>query len=220
MTAGADLAARLTALKRVNDPILGVVSPAEMAKASLLWPSGNWAAIEALSVAEASGRRLEEYLFTPAPDADPLPAGITTLPVAVVYDGDSARLYSAHELVPSRAAILQIDPNLKTIADDDFLSGYFDCLHRADLEGTLACFELDGYMQHSNGRRYYAPDRLREDFIGMFASNGGRIDVKFANVLDDGHVRAFECYMPSGRPAVAVYQRGVTGKIAAIRICL
>ena len=220
MSGAAELAMRLSTVAQVNDPLLGTVTPADMAKHSLLWPSDRWASIEKVSVSEASGRRLEEYLFTPSADAEPLPAGITTLPVSIIFDRNEARLYSAHELVPARAPILKIDPTVQAIADDGFLSGYFDCLHSADLEGTLACFEADGYMQHSNGHRYPAPDRLREDFIGMFANNGGKIDVKFANVTDDGRVRAFECYMPNGRPAVATYQRGPSGKIAAIRICL
>jgi hypothetical protein len=220
MTTKASLAERLSALEQVNDPMLGIVSPAEMAERGLLWPSERWAEIETISVAEASGRRLEEYLFTPADGTESLPAGIKVLPVSIVYDGNCARIYSAHELVSFRAPILAVAPELYPVGDDGFLGGYFNCLHRADLEGTLACFEVDGYMQHSNGRRYPAPDRLREDFVGMFANNGGKINVSFANVLDDGRVRAFECYMPSGRPAVAAYQRGPTGKIAAIRICL
>lgn len=211
---------RLLALKEINDPLLGVVLPAQMAEGSLLWPSERWSAIDTVSIAEASGRRLEEYLFTPAANARPLPAGITVLPVAFVFEGDTARVYSAHELVAERAPILDIGPGINAIADDGFLSGYFDCLHRADLDGTMSMFEADGYMQHSNGHRYPAPYRLREDFIKMFANNGGKIEVKFANVMDDGRVRAFECYMPSGRPAVACYERGATGKIAAIRICL
>lgn len=81
-------------------------------------------------------------------------------------------------------------------------------------------FEPDGYIQHSNGERFQGPERLREDYTNMFKANGGRIRVRFANVTDDGERRAFECVMPSGRPAIAIYERGTGGKIAAIRISL
>ncbi len=90
----------------------------------------------------------------------------------------------------------------------------------ADLEASIAMFEPDGYIQHSNGDRYQGPDRLREDYTNMFKANGGTIGVALVNVMDDGERRAFEVVMPSGRPGVAVYERGPSGKIAAIRISL
>jgi hypothetical protein len=211
---------RLAKLETINEPVLGTVSMAEFMRSSMFVPDIRWQEVRLVNTAAAAGRVLEEYLYIPGSRSPTLPEQISQLPVSIVFDGQHARLYSAHELVPSRAPILEIDPSVEPVADDNFLGGYFDCLHRADLDGTLSMFETDGYMQHSNGHRYPAPDKLREDFISMFANNGGRINVRFCSVMDDGIVRSFECYMPSGRPAIATYQRGATGRIAAIRICL
>jgi predicted SnoaL-like aldol condensation-catalyzing enzyme len=117
--------------------------------------------------------------------------------------------------------MLPIDDTVTAAArPGDFLDGYFEHLIAGDLEGSIAMFEPDGYIQHSNGVRYQGAQRIREDYTNMFKANGGQIMVKFANVTDDGERRAFECVMPSGRPAVAVYERGPTGRIAALRISL
>jgi SnoaL-like domain len=198
----------------VNEPTLGEVSPAEVESRGRLWPGEKWADVELVAVTQASERRLEEYRLTPAD-------GSEVLPLAVMIDGDKARMYCAHGLVPDRAPMLSIDPAVETSpGPGDFLDGYFSHLEDANLEASLAMFEPDGYIQHSNGHRFQGPDRLRADYVTMFKANGGRIGVKFANVMDDGERRAFECVMPSGRPAVAVYERGASGKIAAIRISL
>jgi hypothetical protein len=214
------LVERLAVLDAIDDPRLGLVPPARFLAGSLLAPDERWARIEPVATTEAAGRRLEEYLLHPRPGAVELPQGIEVLPLAVMFAGPVARAYSAHELVPARTLEVALESGLDPVGADGFLGGYFERLHAADLEGTLALFEADGYMQHSNGHRFVGPVHLREDYTKMFAANGGRIVVQFANVMDDGRIRAFECRMPSGRPAVAVYERGRSGKIAAIRIAL
>ena len=198
----------------VHDPITGAASPEIVARDSRLWPGSHWSEIAHVATTASKERRIDEYVFTPAD-------GGTPMPVVVVREGDRARVYAAHELVADRAPMLSLDTDVRTSTESgDFLDGYFAHLTAGDLEGSVAMFEPDGYIQHSNGERFQGPDRLREDYLKMFAHNKGRIDVQFANVTDDGKRRAFECVMPSGRPAVAVYERGPNGKIAAVRISL
>ena len=204
----------LRSLSVIDDPITGAVSPDVVAQSSVLWPDDRWIAIDHTATTVADGRRLEEYVFTPADGGAPLP-------VVLMIDGDKGRLYAAHGLVPDRKPMLPLDPSIKASAEPgDFLDGYFEHLVDADLEASIAMFEPDGYIQHSNGDRYQGPARLREDYTTMFKANGGTIGVRFANVMDDGQRRAFEVVMPSGRPGIAVYERGPSGKIAAIRISL
>lgn len=208
------LMATLQGLSVIHDPILGKTTPAALARSSTLWPGPHWSAVSLVATTSAAGRQIKEYVFTSAQDG-------LSLPVVLVIDGDVGRLYSAHTLTPSRAVMLPLDDSVSASAEPgDFLDGYFEHLETASVEESIEMFEPDGYIQHSNGERYQGPERLREDYTNMFKSNGGRIRVLFANVTDDGERRAFECVMPSGRPAIAIYERGTGGKIAAIRISL
>ena len=209
-----ELLATLHGLSSIDDPIVGAAPPETVARSSKLWPGDQWSAITLTAKTIANGRRLEEYVFTPADGGHPLP-------VVLMIDGDRGRLYSAHGLVADRKPMLPLDSSIKPSAEPgDFLDGYFEHLVDADIEASIAMFEPDGYIQHSNGDRYQGQERLREDYANMFKANGGTIGVHFVNVMDDGKHRAFEVVMPSGRPGVAVYERGPSGKIAAIRISL
>jgi hypothetical protein len=210
----ADLLATLQGLSSIDDPFVGATTPEAVARLSKLWPGDQWREIAHTATTIANGRRLEEYVFTPAD-------GGRALPVVLMIDGNRGRLYSAHGLVAGRKPILPPDPSVKASAEPgDFLDGYFEHLVAADIEASIAMFEPDGYIQHSNGDRYQGPERLHEDYTNMFKANGGTIGVGLVNVMDDGERRAFEVVMPSGRPGVAVYERGPSGKIAAIRISL
>jgi hypothetical protein len=46
------------------------------------------------------------------------------------------------------------------------------------------------------------------------------IRIRYCQFTDDGTTCAAEVYMPSGRPAVATYERGSAGKLRAVRIYL
>jgi hypothetical protein len=208
------LQAALMGLSVIHDPILGKTTPATLAQSGHLWPGSQWSAVLLMTTTNAAGRRIEEYVYTGQPDG-------LNLPVVLVIDKDVGRLYSDHALTRSREVILPLDDSISASAEPgDFLDGYFEHLETAALEESIGMFEPDGYIRHSNGERFQGPERLREDYTNMFKSNGGRIRVRFANVTDDGKHRAFECVMPSGRPAIAIYERGTGGKIAAIRISL
>lgn len=218
------LATRLLQQTSINDPFVGDVAPGEMQARSKLWPDASrWQALTLKYVTEQGARRIEEYVFTGVPGYALTEMGVD-LPVAIVFekatDGAShARVYSAHELVENRGPILPVDATL--VADrgsDDIFKQYFDALHDADLERTVAIFEDDGYMRHSNGKSYVGHAALRPAFTKFFASGG--IKLRYCNKTDQGPITALECYMPSGRPACAIYQRGKNGKVEAARLYL
>jgi len=209
-----ELQVKLRALKTVNDPYLGAGPVANFEADSPLWPGERWSRIALVSAASGDGRTVEEYLFFPADGHRPV------LPVAIVFDGDQARVYSDHHLVEHRAPILPVSEEAYKLGHSgEFFGGYFHHLASADLDGTMSDLEYDGYLQHSDGDRFRG-QRLRDDFVKMFKANGGNIQIKYANFFDDGRMRIMEVYMPSGRPAVACYERGETGKLAAIRLYL
>lgn len=220
------LAGRLLQQRLINDPVCGDVPAQQVRDNSPLWPHAKrWSALRLIAVTEQGKRRLEEYLFHPAgPDSGvPIHPG-SDLPVAIMFaeraDGSPcARIYSAHQLVADRGPILPVDPHLvPDRGGDDILVRYFPTLHSANLEASVALFEADGYLQHSNGETYRGHERLRVDFTKFFQTGG--IVLKYCNRTDAGPRTALEVYMPSGRPAVAVYERGSTGRVAAARLYL
>jgi hypothetical protein len=222
----ATLAQQLLAQTLINDPVCGDVPPLEMQQHSPLWPSAaRWSAIRRIAITEEGSRRLEEYMYHPATTDTGVPIHPgSDLPVAVMFAKRSngtpcARIYSAHQLVAARAPILPVDPQLvPDRGGDDILVRYFPTLHSANLEASVALFEKHGYLQHSNGETYRGHERLRIDFTKFFQTGG--IHLKYCNRTDAGPRTALEVYMPSGRPAVAVYERGPTGLIGAARLYL
>jgi hypothetical protein len=84
---------------------------------------------------------------------------------------------------------------------------------------ALPIFDPDGYFRHSNAETFTGRDELRTDFTKMMGNSGIRI--RYCQFTDDGTTCAAEVYMPSGRPAVALYERSATpGRLHAVRIYL
>lgn len=202
----------------VNDPFLGEGSPAGFEAGSMLWPGERWSRVEHMFTTEAGGRRLEEYRFTPADGHR------GALPVAFLFetlsDGrESAIVYSDHHLVEDRAPVHPKVPDIHPWrSDEDVLYAYFRALNGNRLEEVLDLFETDGYFRHSNDETFRGRDELRIDFTKMMGQAGIKVD--YCRFTDDGVTCAAEVYMPSGRPAVAVYERGAPGKLKAVRIYL
>lgn len=216
--ARAALSASLAAADLINDPYLGVKPANVFLGESALAPGERWSRIEPTFVTEASGRRLEEYSYTPADGHR------GDLPVAFLFevlpDGRKGVIvYSDHHLVPDRAPIHPRVPDIHPwLSQDDVLFSYFRALNGNRLEDVLDQFEEDGYFRHSNDETFRGRDELRVDFTKMMGTSGIRVD--YCRFTDDGTTCAAEVYMPSGRPAVAVYQRGRPGKLKAVRIYL
>jgi hypothetical protein len=220
----ATLQQRLLAQASVDDPFTGKTTPANVQAGSKLWPdSSRWEKLTLHYVIEQGNRRIEEYVFTGVPGYALTEMGVD-LPVSIVFekqlDGSSvARQYSAHELVKDRGPMLAVDESLlPTRGPDDIFVAYFKALREADLDATLATFAADGYMRHSNGKSYVGLDALRPAFTKFFAN--GPIKLRYCNKTDAGGITVLECYMPSGRPACAVYHRTPDNKVYAARLYL
>lgn len=211
-----NLAARLLQQTSIDDPFTGQAAPHEMQARSKLWPDpSRWQRLSLKWVIEQGSRRIEEYVFTGVPGYSLTKMGVD-LPVAIVFEkaadcASRARVYSAHELVENRGPILAVDDKLVPHrGEGDVLKTYFDILHRADVEATVNLFEAEGYMRHSNGEAHRGHSALRAAFTKFYASGG--IHLRYCNKTDAGTITALECYMPSGRPACAVYHRSDDGK--------
>ncbi|MCO6187597.1 nuclear transport factor 2 family protein [Rhizobium sp. L1K21] len=213
----AKLIETLKALSWVNDPFSGLITPKDF-EDSFLWPGEKWDSIEESAQASADGRQVAEYRFMGPKGPKPF------LPVAFVVDpaasnGPTAYVYSDHHLVDDRGPILTPVEGIKPWrSEDDVLYRYFQALNGNRLEEVLSIFDEDGYFQHSNAETFRGRDELRTDFVKMMGETGIRI--QYCRFTDDGKTCVVECYMPSGRPAIAVYERGNTGGLHAVRIYL
>ncbi len=212
------LISRIRAQSAVNDPFLGATTTVDFERDSALFPGERWSSVAFVSRTVDGAHEFEEYVFTAADGArDPLPVGFM---FERLDDGSSAaRVYSDHHLVDDRAAILEpVEGIHPWRSEDDVLFAYFQALNGNRLEDVLGIFQQDGYFRHSNGVAYTGRDELKADFSKMMGEDGIRI--RYCRFTDDGTTCAVECYMPSGRPAVAVYERGEPGKLRAVRIYL
>lgn len=212
-----DLQSALLEQTVINDPFSGEISAAAFKNGSMLWPGDNWARVEHFHTTEADGRSVVEVRCYKDATADAF------LPVSFVFDpkaptGPTAYVYSDHHLVEDRARILEPVPGLHPWRDEeDMLFSYFKVLGENKIDDILAHFAEDSYFMHSNGGIHLGYDALRADFEKMLEGGGIRID--YCRLTDDGVTCVVEAYMPSGRPAIAIYERGET-VLKAVRIYL
>jgi SnoaL-like domain len=160
-------------------------------------------------------------------------AGPIDLPVAIVADKESdghideVRMYASSWPLVARHAhrppLLQPDPDLR---EPDLVAEYLRALAAGDVEAVLATFEGDGYAREPAGGPCIHRGRgaLRAFYTRLF-SGGGGIPLERCQLIDDGHSCALEYNVVRwGRTellpeaGVAVFVRGETGKLAAVRI--
>lgn len=214
------LIGKLRLQERVNDMFTGDSDAATFEASSKLWP-GNalWGEIRFQGATEAGNRRFEEYHFIPGDGSREY------LPVGFMFEsngtgGSVVRVYSDHHLVEDRAPILEVVEGIHPwTSEQDVLFTYFKALGGNQLEEVLDLFDADGYFRHSNGETFKGREELHQDFSKMMGSTG--IKVRYCQFTDDGKTCVGEVYMPSGRPAIALYQRSSTpGRLHAVRIYL
>jgi hypothetical protein len=205
---------------KVTDMFTGMSAPEKFESESVLWPGrAEWRSIEFFTAVQDETRRFEEYRYIPADGSRAyLPVGFMfeTMP-----DGSSqVRVYSDHHLVDDRAPILDVKEGIHPWrSEDDVLYTYFAALNGNRIEDVLDTFDEDGYFRHSNAETFTGREELRTDFSKMMGNTG--IRVKYCQFTDDGRTCAAEVYMPSGRPAVALYERSAnSGRLHAVRIYL
>jgi hypothetical protein len=159
--------------------------------------------------------------------------GRVDLPVAIVADReadgrlDELRIYfSTWPLTGrhgNRPPLLQPDPELHV---SDIVAEYQRALTAGDVDAIVAAFEPDGYAREPTGGRYLhrGPDGLRSLYQSLFSNDGG-ILLEHCALIDDKRACALEYnvvrwgqteLLPEA--GVAIYVRGQSGKIAALRI--
>ena len=159
--------------------------------------------------------------------------GRVDLPLAIVADReadgriDELRIYSSTWPLTDRHAnrppLLQPDPELR---EPDVVAGYQRALAAGDVDAIVAAFEPDGYAREPAGGQYVhrGPDGLRSFYQLLFSNDGG-IPLELCAIVDDGRACALEynvvrwgkTELPP-EAGVAVYVRGQSGGLAAVRI--
>ena len=154
------------------------------------------------------------------------------LPVAVVGEHNAhnrllaIRVY--HSLWPLlgehrvRAPLLPHDPALVL---SDVIDEYQQALFAGDVTAIVDAFEPDGYFREPSGGEYFyrGREKLHEFMANLLASGG--IQLEHCTATDDGVACAIEFNavqfgLRSLQPqaGVAVYQRGLSGRLQAARI--
>ena len=159
--------------------------------------------------------------------------GRVDLPLAIVADReadgriDELRIYSSTWPLTDRHAnrppLLQRDPELRV---SDVVAEYQRALAAGDVDAIVAAFEPDGYAREPAGGRYVhrGRDDLRSFYQLQFSNDGG-IPLERCALVDDGRACALEynvvrwgkTELPP-EAGLAVYIRGQSGKLAAVRI--
>src|SRR3954454_8875811 len=121
---------RIAAAESIDDVFAGTCDAEAFQRLSPAWPGGRWARIDAGPVVRAPHRTVEEYVFHPAAEEDPV------LPLAVVWDAaGQARLYYSPRLFGE--SILR--PASTAPATEDEVGGalaqYFAALATGDPDG-------------------------------------------------------------------------------------
>jgi hypothetical protein len=159
--------------------------------------------------------------------------GRVELPFAIVadreHDGhiDELRIYFSTWALTRRHAnrppLLQPDPELRA---PDIVSEHQEALAAGDVDAIVAAFEPQGYAREPAGRQYLhtGTDGLRSFYQLLFSNDGG-IPLEHCALIDDKGVCALEYNVVrwgqtelSPEAGVAVYARGQSGKLAAVRI--
>ena len=159
--------------------------------------------------------------------------GRVELPVAIVADRepdghiDELRIYFSSWGLTRRHAnrppLLQRDPELRA---PDIVSEHQAALAAGDVDAIVAAFEPQGYAREPAGRQYLhtGPDGLRSFYRRSFSNDGG-IPLEHCALIDDKRTCALEYNVVrwgqtelAPEAGVAVYARGQSGKLTAVRI--
>jgi hypothetical protein len=159
--------------------------------------------------------------------------GRVDLPVAIVADReadgriDELRIYSSTWPLTDRHAnrppLLQPDRELR---ESDVVAEYQRALAAGRVDAIVAAFEPDGYAREPAGGQYIhrGRDDLRSFYQLLFSNDGG-IPLERCALVDDGRACALEYNVVQWgktevppEAGVAVYVRGQSGKLAAVRI--
>jgi ketosteroid isomerase-like protein len=215
----------------VHDPVRGRIKGvtafrAYVAEASA-WLRQHHTSVEDVEHVILQGRGFEEVVLHLDGDDGPV-----VLPVVIVADRlddgriDEVRLYYGSGPAgrhTSRPPLLQPDPAL---VEPGGVADYVRALGAGDVDAILAAFERDGGVSQpmGAGQIHRGADGLRAFFDRLF-SHGGGIAWDLCGIVDDGRACALEYDVVRwGRTTlppqagVAVFIRGRSGKLAAVRV--
>jgi len=156
--------------------------------------------------------------------------GRVELPVAIASDHDESgriteqRVYfSIRPLTGHRAKRAPVLQPLDGLQAPGIVGGYLRALGAGDAEAAVAAFESDGSLREPEGAVHSGTEELRALHESSFRDGG--IQVEHCAVTVDGHAAALEYNLVAwGRTALspqaglAVYVRGLGGKLAVVRI--
>jgi SnoaL-like domain len=216
----------------LHDPIRGRVKGARAFKAFVTdlngWIARRNVTVENVGHVVTERRGFEEVVLHLDGET-----GRVALPLAIVADReadgriDELRIYFSTwpvtDLHTNRPPLLQPDPEL---LESDIVAEYQRALAAGDLDAIVAAFEPDGYVREpAAGQQIHrGPDDLRSFYQLLFSNDGG-IPLERCALVDDGRACALEynvvrwgtTELPP-EAGVAVYVRGPSGKLAAVRI--
>ena len=216
----------------LHDPVRGVVRGVPAFRAFYPWMRDRLlqrhATVDDIDHRVLAGGGFEEVVLTLDGEA-----GRVALPFATVADRradgriDEVRIY--HSTRPlwgayaTRPPLLQPDPELR---EPDALAAYHRALAAGDVDAIVATFEPDGYVREPTDavRVHRGSDGLRAHYGRVF-SYGGGIEVERCGLVGDESTWAFEYNVVRWGAApllpqagLAVYVRGPSGRLAAVRV--
>ena len=216
----------------LHDPVRGRVKGARAFKAFVTemnaWITRRNISVEDVGHVVTERRGFEEVVLHLDGET-----GRVALPIAIVADRqadgriEELRIYSSSWPVTGRHAnrppLLQPDPELRA---SDVVAEYQRALAAGGLDAIVAAFEPHGYAREPAGGDYVhrGTDSLRSFYQQLFSNEGGiplehcaLIDDERACALEYNVVRWGQTELPP-EAGVAVYVRGQSGKLAAVRI--
>jgi hypothetical protein len=215
----------------IDDPFAGRVRGASALDRFVAerhaWLAARDARLTAGPITRAAGRTVFEAVLRLRQEGRDV-----DLPIAVVGDDDpggrvrALRVYHSfwplegHHRV--RAPLLVRDPGVRLTGA---VADYQRALAAGDVEAIVATFERDGYFREPSGEPWVhrGPTELRKFMTQILAAGG--IGIDHATVTDDGKICAIEFNavrfgkrMLTPQAGLAIYERGVNGRLRAARI--
>jgi ketosteroid isomerase-like protein len=192
------------------------------------WLTRRDVRVEPVGLVRTAHRAVEEVLLHLGGAA-----GGVALPVAIAVDrDDDGRLFELRVYFSTwpvtgghaiRPPLLQGDPRVRA---GDVVGEYQQALAAGDVDAIVATLEPDAVVREPAGgeHRHHGTDAVRSLFTHFFSNDGG-IALEHCTVVDDGQACGLEYNLLAWgatalRPqaAVAVYVRGESGRLAAVRI--
>ena len=212
----------------VRGRIKGAAAFARFVADTTTWIRERGVTVDDVDAIFTPSRGVEEFVLHVDGDAGPI-----EVPMALASDLDERarmtelRIYFSRvplsDVRGIRPPLLQPDPDLHA---PDVVGEYHRALAAGDVDAVVAAFEPGGHVSELVGgaHSHRGTDELRA-FYERLLADGGEIPLELCAATDDGRACAMEHNLVSparieSPPAagIAVYVRGISGKLAAARL--